>query len=166
MKRLSISLFLIAALAANTFAGDKVSKDRDENVATYYVSSQFAISFPNAKNVIWTVTKQVQKADFILNNKKVTAFYDMDGTYMGISQTVNYSLVPIEAQAEIAKKYANYKVGEVIEYETPVEDEGYQKFNGREDTPIKFFVDLKNDNEEFLLKVTRSGFITFFQQIK
>jgi uncharacterized membrane protein YkoI len=72
---------------------------------------------------------------------------------MGLTQAVQFKALPTKAKKEIGQKYEGYFVQEVI------------KLDADDDSTV-YFVDLKKDNDEFLVRVTPNANVYFFQQVK
>ncbi|MCC8408015.1 hypothetical protein LJ707_03680 [Mucilaginibacter sp. UR6-1] len=154
MKKLLIIPAIIGLLVTGAFAADKkVSADDDKNAnVSYAVINQFKSDYSGAENVTWTVTESTQKAEFTLDGVKMTAFYNLNGEYLGTTRQVNYKAISARAQKEIASRYKDYTVGQVIELNT---GDG-----------IQHFVDLKNDKNEILVRVAPTSAVYYFQQVK
>jgi hypothetical protein len=157
MKKLFITAAIATMFSVTAFAdgGKKVKADTGDKTITHFVLNQFDSDFRDAANVVWTVTPNTQKADFTVADAKYTAFYNLNGDYLGLTQEVDYKVIPASVKKEIADKYAAYAVSQVIKYETQ---------NSAEATV--YFVDVKNAESELVLKVTPNQNIAFFQKIK
>ncbi|MEO6149166.1 MAG: hypothetical protein ABIN95_10480 [Mucilaginibacter sp.] len=153
MKKLFILPVIIGMLVTGVYAADKVKKDDDKNGnVSYAVINQFKSDFRDATNVNWTVTPNSQRAEFIVNGVKKSAFYNLDGTYLGTTQKVAYNTISLKAQKEIADKYIGYTVSEVIELQTG--------------ESVDHFVDLKSAEGEVLVRVAPTSAVYFFQKVK
>ncbi|RYZ98450.1 MAG: hypothetical protein EOP47_19315 [Sphingobacteriaceae bacterium] len=153
MKKTIILSVIIGMLVTGVYAADKVKKDDDKaGTVSYAVLNQFREDFRDAKNVTWTVSATSQKAEFVENNVKKTAFYSLSGEFLGTTQKVSYDAVPAKAKKEIADTYKDYSVTDVIQLET---NEG-----------VQHFVDLKSTSQEVLVRVAPSATVYFFQQVK
>jgi hypothetical protein len=154
MKKLLIIPAIIGLLTTGAFAADKkVAADDDKNAnVSYAVINQFKTDYRGAENVTWTVTESTQKAEFTLEGVKMTAFYNLNGEYLGTTKQVAYKAISARAQKEIATRYKAYTVGQVIELNT---GDG-----------IQHFVDLKNDKSEILVRVAPTSAVYYFQQVK
>jgi len=60
---------------------------------------------------------------------------------------------------QISKEYAGYEIGEVIVYQANTD------VNANIDA-TSYFVDLKNDKNEVLVRITQQANLEFFQQVK
>ncbi len=160
MKKIFLTITTAAILSVNVFAADGGKKvNETAATASYGVQQAFNTDFVGATDVAWTVTKNVQKADFYADCAKRTAFYNLTGDYLGTTQTVSYSAIPAKSQKLIAEDYKGYTVDEVIVYQTN------EAINTDID-PTSYFVDLKNDAHEVLVRVTSTGALELFKQVK
>ncbi|GGH05479.1 hypothetical protein [Mucilaginibacter phyllosphaerae] len=157
MKKLFISTAIAALFTANIFAANTITKSEEgsDNVS-YIVNSKFNSDFVRAENVTWKVTPKFQKATFTLDGVKKAAFYNLRGELIGVTENVQFKELPTKAKKEIGLKYAGYFANEVIKF-----DNGDNGFDS-----TAYFVDLKNDKEEVLVRVTPSAGVYFFQQVK
>jgi hypothetical protein len=154
MKRIFVTIAITALFSANIFAANSVAITEDGTAGvSYTVINKFNTDFVRAQNVNWKVNSNFQKATFTLDGEKMSAFYSLQGEYMGLTQNVQFKALPTKAKKEIGQKYEGYFVQEVI------------KLDADDDTTV-YFVDLKKDNDEFLVRVTPSANVYFFQQVK
>ena len=158
MKKIFVTLATIGLLSTGAFAADGGKKAATTVTVSYTVQNQFDTAFGDAKDVAWTITPNCQKASFTLSGVKMTAFYNLQGEYLGVTQDVAYAELDSKAQNEIAAKYKGYGVNEVIKLVT-------NDPNGDFEQTI-YFVDLKNDASEVLLRVSPSANVYFFKQVK
>jgi len=158
MKKIFLTVATIGLLGTSVFAFDGGKKTERTVPVSYAVENQFDSEFSDAKDVAWTVTSNCQKATFTVDGVVMTAFYSLQNDFLGVTKDVNYSEVADKAKAEIADKYKGYAVGEVIKLETPDTDTNF-------DSTV-YFVDLKNDASEVLVRVTPSASVYFFKQVK
>ena len=170
MKKVFITAILVSGLSFGVFAADGGKKADNTNSAavSYTALNQFSVDYKDAKNVTWKVDGNCQKAEFLLNNVKVTAFYSLTGEFLGLTQSVSYSQVPAEAQKEIAANYKGYTIGEVIQLQPKQDREVLDTYSASsyKDDSVVYFVDLKNAKEELLVRVTPDADVYFFKQVK
>ena len=158
MKKIFLTIATIGFLATGVYAADGGKKAEKTPVVSYSVRNDFDSTFNEAKNVEWTLTSNCQKATFTLNEVKMTAFYNLHGEYLGVTQDVDYSSVSAKAKKQIAAKYADYQVNEVIKLQTNSAASSIDQ--------TVYFVDLKNTASELLVRVTPSDDVYFFQKVK
>jgi hypothetical protein len=89
----------------------------------------------------------------------MTAFYNLQGEFVALTTDVDAKAIPAKAQAQIAEKYKGYNVNEVIVLQSNTE------VNPTADETA-YFVDLKNDTKEVLVKITPEANIEFYQNVK
>lgn len=169
MKKVFITAILVSGLSLGVFAdGGKKGDNTSTNAASYTALNQFSIDYKDASNVVWKVDGNCQKAEFILKGTKVTAFYSLTGDFLGLTQAVDYKKIPAEAQKDIAANYKGYTIGEVIQLEPKQGADVSDLYAGSsfKNDPVVYFVDLKNDKEEILVRVTPDADIYFFKQVK
>jgi hypothetical protein len=159
MKKIFLTIATAALFSVNVFAADGGKKTDGSANVSYSVQQEFAADFADAKSVSWTETKNCVKADFEIDGVKKTAFYTLSGDFLGTTQTIGYSAIPAKSQKLIADGYKGYVAGNVIVYQANV---------SLNDTiePTTYFVDLKNDAHEVLVRVTGGGSVEFFKQVK
>ena len=169
MKKVYITLLLIGSLSISAFAidGGKKDKAKAESKVSNIVINQFAYEFKDAKNINWVVDANCQKALFTYQGKQMTAFYTLTGEYIGVTHNVDFTVVPGAAQKEITGEYKGYVIGDVIEFQPAATNSAsIYSFSSYSNDEKLFFVDLKNDKEEILLKVTPDASVSFYKQIK
>jgi len=159
MKKLFITaataiLFSVSAFAATS---STINITGEENIS-YTVLNQFNADFKGAKNAAWTVTKTSQKVKFTLDDVQMTAFYSLTGEFLGSTQDVAYKVIPADAQKEIASKYADYAVNEVIKYQNDGSNPDIDA--------LTYFVDLKKAGSEIVVRVTPGESVHFFKTVK
>jgi hypothetical protein len=155
MKKLFITAAIATLFSASVFA-DGTKKAKTEVNVSYSVLNQFTADFADASNVVWTVNGSFQKADFISGDVKKTAFYNLQGQFVALTQDVD---ARAKAQKEITEDYKGYTVNEVIVIQNNTE------LNPDADETA-YFVDLKNDTKEVLVKITPEAHIEFYKQVK
>jgi hypothetical protein len=157
MKKLFITAAIATLFSASVFA-DGTKKANTVNVS-YSVVSQFDADFSNATNIVWTVDNKFQKADFILEGVRTTAFYNHQGEFVALTMDVDAKAIPAAAMKEIAADYKGYTVNEVIvvQNNTAVNPDAEEN---------AYFADLKSGDKEVLVKITPESHIEFYTQVK
>ena len=160
MKKIFLTIATAALFSVNVFAADGGKKvSETAATASYSVQQAFGADFANATNASWTVTKNCQKVDFLTDGVKRTAFYTLAGDFLGVTQVVDYKAIPAKSQKLIAADYKGYNAGDVIVYQAN------QNYNSEIESTT-YFVDLKSAEHEVLVRVTDSGSVEFFKQVK
>jgi len=159
MKKIFLTFATAALLSVTAFAADggKKAETTATNVS-YTTQQQFIADFAGAQNVVWTATKNCQKADFTVDGAKKTAFYNFSGDFLGTTTVVGYNAIPAKSQKLIADNYKGYTPGDVIVYQA--------NESNKDIDATSYFVDLKSENHEVLVRVTSTGSVDFFKQVK
>ena len=159
MKKLFITAAIATMFSVTAFAADGGKKNTSEAGITTSALNHFATGFTQAKDAVWSVSANCQKAIFNLNGVSTTAFYDLSGEYIGSTQDVDYAIIPADAKETIAKKYTDYAVNEVIKF-------NYEGTN-TDINPIVYFIDLKKaDASEVVLRIAPGEGLSFYKKVK
>ena len=158
MKKLFITTAIAAMFSASVFADGTKTAATKINVS-YSVVHEFNASFADAKNVTWSVNHDFQKASFILNGVKTTAFYNLQGEFVAVTMNVDAKAVPAKASAEIDDKYKGYSVEGVIVVQNNTD------LNPQADE-IAYFVELKSDSKEILVKINSDLHTEFYKEVQ
>jgi len=158
MKKLLITTLITVALSTSLFA-DRIQKSNVKAKASYTVLKKFSKDFEDAKDVKWSVDIKFQKADFIKNNIKMTAFYNWQNQFVALSMVIDAKTIPVSTQKEIADQYPNCVVNEafVVQYNTEINPDADE---------VTYFVDLKSDSKEIVVRIAPDTHINFFARIK
>jgi len=106
MKKVLLTL-AIAISSIVAFAGEEnVSKD---------VLNSFNKEFNGAKEVRWTTGSDFYKAVFILNEQYITAFYNKDGEFLGMTRNISSLNLPLKLQSKIRSEYTEYWITDLFE---------------------------------------------------
>ena len=158
MKKLFITTAIAALFTANVFATSSITKTDDgSEKVTYAAITQFNNDYVRATNATWKVTANFQKVTFTLDDVQMSAFYNLRGELIGVTHNVQFNALPEKARKEIAVKYDGYLAKEIIKLETG-EDNSFEN--------TTYFVDLKKDSDELLVRVTPASGVYFFQKVK
>lgn len=155
MKKLAI-LLMVTLFTVAVKADENVRKDDDVKVS-YSAKRQFESEFKGAEGVIWTTSDQFQKATFKLAGKKVTAFYDLRGDFIGATQFVKYEDIPVEARKQIEQEYKGYTANEVLQVISRPEDSDSNDVG-------TFWVDLVNETKSVYVKVAANVDVQLVKQ--
>ena len=158
MKKLFITAAIATMFSASVFADGTKKSNSGVNVS-YTVLNHFSTDFADAKNTVWTVNGNFQKADFESEGIKKTAFYNLQGEFVALTQDIDAKAIPAKAQKEIDEKYKGYTVNEVIVLQNNTD------LNPDADETA-YFVDLKSDAKEVLVRITPEAGIAFYKQVK
>jgi hypothetical protein len=158
MKKLFITTAIAAMFSASVFADGTKTAANKINVS-YTVVNEFNASFADAKNITWSVTREFQKASFILNGVKSTAFYNQQGQFVALTMDVDAKAIPAKAKAEIAEKYKGYSVEGVIVVQNNTELNPDAEETG-------YFVELKSGSKQILVKINSDLHTEFYTEVQ
>jgi hypothetical protein len=129
--------------------------------------AQFYVQFGNVQNVQWERQDYFDMARFVKDGKQMKAYFDNDGELVGTSIQTDMKALPAKAQLEIAKKYGDYSVGDVILYDDNNEQiSDIILFGTQMESADNYFVELKKDNKRVIVEVTPEGRVDLFKDFK
>lgn len=143
MKKFLITALIAVAIGTSAFA--------NPTTINHKVLNHFTSEFTDAKNVNWKVTGQFVEATFMIDGKKMQAFYNTEGEMIGTSQTFAFDKLPKQALKTIANKYPfpPYKLEDCILFT-----------NGEGES--KYFVSFETSKEKLVIEISVSGGISEF----
>ena len=128
---------LILALSMMAIAGlSKVSANNPVDVNKRAVAA-FHAEFKKAKNVSWAESPKYVQARFSLDNKIMYAYYNPDGSFVGVIRHILTTDLPAGLQKQIKKEFGSYWVSELFQL---TNDEG-----------TTYYIQLENGNESVVL---------------
>ena len=140
MKRLAIAFSLFATVfTTSSFASD--------GIVAPEVLKSFQTTFATAKDIDWSVSNELYKAQFTLNGQHITAFYTMDGTMAALTRNIAVTQLPVSLQASLKNDYKNYWVSDLFEIST---EDGTQ-----------YYVTLEKADVKMIMKSSASSWSTF-----
>ena len=189
MKQVFLALGMILTAAGATFAhtnadrkerreerterkearndNHKMRRDQNRINVSYFTRNSFERDFPAAKNVQFVKANNFDEVFFTADNNNLIAYYDNENKLVGTTQRLAFSDLPANVQKEIHKKYAGYDVEAVVRF---VDDEINETDMILYGTPFddedNYFVELKNNNKDLVIKVNSADYVTFFKDIK
>ena len=164
MKKTLFLACLFSVFTATTFADEK--KDGKDAEVSYFAENNFLNKYYAAENVKWTVTSNFQKAVFTLDGKTMSAFFDRNGEYIATTQYVAAKTIPAVGQKRLVKLYGDYKVNEVVRYDFDGEPDAHlQILTGKRFYNTIYFVNLKSDKANVLVKVTPDGDVSYIRNL-
>ncbi|WP_158828430.1 hypothetical protein [Mucilaginibacter lacusdianchii] len=156
MKKAILTLVAAITVSVSAFAFDGVKKTDDLDKISYNVRNQFDVTFGSVEDVTWAVTSEFQKAQFYVDDLKTTAYYNLNGEYLGYTQSVSSKLLPSSARKELAIKYKDYNITEIIRFHTEnaVSSSLSRLTTGSYSDEVAYFVNLEKDGQQVLVRVS------------
>lgn len=106
MKKMILTL----AIAMSTFAAFA-----GEETVNQAVLKSFQTEFAGAENVSWTTGRNSFKAAFVMNGQHVVAYYNFQGSLMGLTRNISSLDLPLSLQANLKKDYQGYWISDLFE---------------------------------------------------
>ena len=150
MKKVIYTALLMTGLSVGSFA-KTIDDEGKEAKTNSHVKVKFASEYTDAENVVWSSSPRFKKATFVKDGVQMTAFYNRLNEYVATTQLVDVTQLPAIAIKNLIKHYPGYQMGEIIKYIGS--DEAY-------------FVNLRNEKENFLVKITDDSNIGYFKDLK
>ncbi len=135
MKPLFFSLLLFVTMSMNAFAADTaVSPD---------ILKSFKKTFSTAKDVTWSTSNDLYKADFVYRSQYITAYYDAEGNMLALTKNILSTELPLLLGTSLREHYSNHWISEVLEVST---EDG-----------SRYYVTLENADEKVVLKSVQNN---------
>lgn len=157
MKKLLV-LSLFTAFALGVYAKGTTDKLEDVAGVSVVTKKQFESDFKDAKEVSWSVSNLTQKASFILNDHKMSAFYDLQGKYLGTTKQVDFNDMPFKTIREVSETFKGYSPVSVIQIaDRPLSSEA--------DDTGAYVVSMASSEKTIYVKVSTAGYVSLFDKI-
>ncbi|HZF64753.1 MAG TPA: hypothetical protein VEY32_02210 [Flavisolibacter sp.] len=144
MKPLFILITIFSTLLSTTgFANDPISQR---------AVKAFEQNFAEAKEVNWTTSPNLLKVQFVLNEQTLTAFYSIDGEFLGVTRNISSFQLPLMLQAAVKKEYSNYWITELFE------------LSGKNGT--EYYITLEDADHKLTLKSQDSVYWSTYQKLR
>lgn len=158
MKKIFITAAIAALFATNVFA-DGNNKKAHTVTVSYTVVNKFTVDFPGAQDITWNVSNNYQRADFVLEGVQTSAFYNLQGEFVAVTEDVTAKAVPAATLKEINKDYNGYAVDHVIVLQNNTE------LNPDAEATV-YFADLKKGEKELLVRITPDAHVELYKEVK
>jgi hypothetical protein len=134
---------------------------------SYQAKQQFYIDFGDIPGVKWERTANFDRAIFTQNEQTSIAYYDVDANLVGTTTNKTFADLPSRAQKYINSKYPGYSNRGVIFFDdNELNETDMVLYNLQFEDADNYFVGLKKDNSEVILKVNMKGDVSFFKRLK
>ena len=145
MKPILIAVALLAGTFTKTFAAEVPAVQPT-------VLKSFKTTFTTATEVGWSTTQDLYKADFALNGRYVTAYYNSDGTMAALIRHIGVNELPVILQTEMKNACKGQWVSDVLEVTN--------------DNGVQYYVTLENAGSKVVLKSSSATWTTFSKDRK
>lgn len=142
-KKVLTAAFAVTFITATAFASGEENKEK----AVKNLKKEFA----TAKDIEWKLTDNYLKASFTWNNQQLEVFYNFEGDVIAKSKHIELSNLPVDAQQTIEKRYADYKIDEIVDFDGT--DLGHY-----------YYASVIKDNKKTILQVSSQGDVSVYQK--
>jgi hypothetical protein len=148
MKNLLLPLLMMISVitfANNPETGHKVSPR---------LKASLEKEFAGAQGIVWEALEEHElfHARFIYNNERLNAFFGKEGELIATGRYINTAIIPMNITRQVAVKYNNYEIKDVIEYSR----------NGE----TSYVISLQNEKHRIVLEAYSSGNMYVFKKEK
>lgn len=134
---------------------------------SYMAKEAFQRDFGKNAVANWERLDNFDKATFIKDGQKISAFYDYDSKLVGTTSNKTFADLPARARNYINIKYKNYSIEDVIFFDDNEFSETdmilYNKQFADEDN---YFVELQKGDKKIVVQVNMEGDVYYYTQIK
>ena len=135
-------------VSVNAMAADDAKLTKEAKAASR-AQARIEKNYKGAENVNWSKTDKFQVAEFTLNGAPMAAFYRRNELIGTTQRVTDYTEIAPLALKNVITKYSGYKMDVV-------------KLIGDETV---YFFNLKNEKENFILKVEADNSLSFFKRL-
>ena len=115
---------------------------------------------------VWNRTLNYDQVTFKSGGEDNTAYYDADAKLVGTLIQKKFADIPDDAQKYIKEHYPGYILEDVAFFnDNELNTTDISLFNKQFDDEDCFYVKLKKDNKEYLLKIKQTGVVSDSRQL-
>ncbi len=140
-------LFILLTVIASFFTKTSLANDA---VVSPAVLKSFQSSFANAKEIGWSLTKNLYKASFTLDGQSINAYYNNEGIFVAMTRNITTSQLPIALQTTIKNEYTAFWISDLFEI---ANEEG-----------TSYYITLENADTKLVLKSTNNAAWSKYQK--
>ena len=116
--------------------------------------SQTTTKFQNtnypAESIMWASAPGIKKATLTKNGITQTTFYNWQNELVATTQIIDITGLPPAAIQNLIKYFPGYQMGEITQYTG---------------TEVFYFVNLKNEQEDFLVKISPDAQVSYLKAL-
>lgn len=173
-KSIFLSLTFLTVLAVSqlnaanlTEKGNVTNENAKEvrNVSKLSINS-FYTDFGYLPDAQWEKTEDFDKATFILDGQKISAFYDSSNTLVGTTSFKTFADLPAKGIKNLILTYKNYNVGSVVYFNSNEADKsGRLHYGSTLNDEENYFVELLKENERIIVRINLRGDVSLYKRI-
>lgn len=147
--------------------GKKEARKAEKAEVSEFTKSQFYEDFPDATNIKYERTNYFDEVSFTTAKHRERAYYDIHSQLVGTTQRKAVTELPENAQRTLQKRYADYKVDTVVEFDdNEANGTDMTMFDTAFDGADNYFVTMRKGIEILIVKVDMAGNVSFFKSLK
>ncbi|GAO41066.1 hypothetical protein [Flavihumibacter petaseus] len=126
----------------------------------------FYQDFGDVAQVSWQRRKGLDEASFEQNGHELTAYYGVESTLLGTSESKTWSDIPEPGKKSIEKYYPGMMPVAVIWYDdNEANDEGLEIYGNFFEGRDNYFVQLKSPGKDLVVKVDPEGNVEYYAKL-
>ena len=137
---------LIASIAIASFFTKANAAPGPKDVPPMVLQS-FKSAFNEAKAISWSSATNLYKAEFVVNEQYLTAFYNTANELVALTRNLASTQLPVALQTTLKKDYSNYWISDLFEVAS---EEG-----------TSYYVTLETADTKVVLKSNLSTWTTY-----
>lgn len=141
-------LFVLAMFLSSFFTKTSHASD----IGSAKALKSFQNTFASAKEASWTTTDSYYKVQFLLNDQTLTAFYNEDGIFLGVSRNISSFQLPIMLQTELKKDHPDEWITELFEMS--------------HDNGTDYYITLENADNKTILKSSNNATWSLYKKLR
>jgi hypothetical protein len=130
-KRIVLSMLVLGSVCNYSFGYDK--KDISETI-----KASFSKEFVNARSVQWENKGELIRADFMIDDQVMDAYFGQDGKLIAVTRNIVSNQLPILLFTTLKKDYDGYWITDLFEISV--------------DGETSYYISLKNARREMVLR--------------
>jgi len=144
-----MKFLLVTLISVLSLVNTKAQASDDVNVSAAVLAS-FHSAFKNASDVKWKTSGDYYKADFVVNEQYVTAYYDDNASLVAVTRNINSYQLPVTLQTKLKASYEKCWISDLFE----LSDE-----NG-----VSYYVTVENGDTKMTLKSANASDWNVYQK--
>ena len=144
-----MKFLLVTLISVFSLVNVKAHASDDVNVSAAVLAS-FDSVFKNASDVKWKAAGNYMKADFVVAEQYVTAYYDANAELVAVTRNINSFQLPITLQTKLRASHPQYWISDLFELSNE---------NG-----VSYYVTVENGENKITLQSTNATDWTVYKK--
>jgi hypothetical protein len=145
----------------------EIQREERKTAVSSETKRNFAIDFPNAKNVSFSRSKHFDEVSFTSGGNELQGYYDVNGMLVGTTQDKQFTDLPLAGQKGIRKHFGDYTVEKVILFDDYENNDTDMILYGTSfEDADNYFAELKKADKRIVVKIDKYGTVSYFTEMK